>query len=371
MRLLLIEPVTKRVQDMGTWPSADAAPLPAPSPGSFYWLSCERTELEAQLPQLQTALTQLCGTPLVDLHVSDLLNAHIPSTFDYTSDYDVLVFRRLDIAADASAKRNLQSVETAPVGYAVFDALLLSVHPAQCATRTQSLERLLAPSSSSAPEKRTIGSRWPASSADLMLRQVNQMVDGYLNLRRDMAKQIDVWQMQLLNPKSRFNDWGKVLQARLGLHQLDEICEDQRSAIQDWIDALQSWQDEHSSKAEHRALELLRVRSRDVLEHIERVIHHVHRMEQSAEAAVQMHFSAQSNRANDIMRTLTTLTAIFLPLNLIAAVFGMNFDVLPLVHKEDGFWWAMAAMAAIGIVLLVFFWRRRYIEKASLLGEDS
>jgi Mg2+ and Co2+ transporter CorA len=32
-----------------------------------------------------------------------------------------------------------------------------------------------------------------------------------------------------------------------------------------------------------------------------------------------MHFSAQSNRANDIMRTLTTLTAVFLPLNLIAA----------------------------------------------------
>jgi magnesium transporter len=113
------------------------------------------------------------------------------------------------------------------------------------------------------------------------------------------------------------------------------------------------------------------VRSRDVLEHIERVSHHVHRMEQSAEAALQMHFSAQSNRANDIMRTLTTLTAIFLPLNLIAAVFGMNFDVLPLVHAEDGFWWAMGAMALIGAALLVFFLRRRYIERDSLLGENT
>jgi len=47
------------------------------------------------------------------------------------------------------------------------------------------------------------------------------------------------------------------------------------------------------------------------------VIHHVRRLEHSAETAVQMHFSAQSNRANDIMRTLTALTAIFLPLNLI------------------------------------------------------
>lgn len=369
MRLLLIEPAFKRVHDLGHWPLADATQLPAPSAGSFYWLSCERSELEAQLPQLQPLLAQLCGMPLVDLHVSDLLNAQIPSTFDYTSDYDVLVFRRLDSAPDGAVKTTFKAVETVPVAYAVFDALLLSVHPAQCPIRAQSLQRLLAPNA--APEKRAIMGRWPASSADLMLRQVNQMVDGYLALRRDMAKHIDGWQMQLLNPKSRFTDWGQVLQARLGLHQLDEICEDQRSAIQDWIDALQSWQDEHSSKAEHHALELLRVRSRDVLEHIERVIHHVHRMEQSAEAAVQMHFSAQSNRANDIMRTLTTLTAIFLPLNLIAAVFGMNFDVLPLVHKEDGFWWAMAAMGLIGVVLLVFFWRRRYIEKDSLLGKDD
>lgn len=369
MRLLLIEPATKRVHDLGAWPPAEAAALAAPSAGGFYWLSCERSALEAQLPALQALLQQLCGTPLVDLHVSDLLNAHIPSTFDYTSDYDLMVFRRLEQPAPAPLKSAPKSMDTAPVGYAVFDTLLLSVHPAACPVQALSLERLLAPAP--APEKRPLAGRLPASSADLMLRQIHQMVDGYLNLRRDMAKQIDVWQMQLLNPKSRFHDWGKVLQARLGLHQLDEICEDQRGAIQDWIDALQSWPDDSSSAAERRALELLRVRSRDVLEHIERVIHHVHRMEQSAEAAVQMHFSAQSNRANDIMRTLTTLTAIFLPLNLIAAVFGMNFDVLPLVHAEDGFWWAMGAMGLIGLVLLVFFWRRRYIEKDSLLGDSD
>ena len=82
-----------------------------------------------------------------------------------------------------------------------------------------------------------------------------------------------------------------------------------------------------------RERELLRVRSRDVLEHIERVLAHVRRLESSAETAVQMHFSAQSNRTNDIMRTLTVLTAIFLPLNLVTGFFGMNFDGLPLIHS--------------------------------------
>lgn len=370
MRLLLIEPSAKRVNDLGTWPQATGQPLATPPSGCYYWLSCDREALEAQLPLLQQCLQALCGCALVDLHVSDLLNAQIPSTFDYTSDYDVLLFRRLQSTATSSTRtQSLRQITTAAVGYAVFDNLLLSVHAADCPVTAQSLQRLLQPAST--PEKRATPSRLPSSSADLMLRQLNMIVDDYLNLRRDMARQIEAWQVALLDPKSRFKDWDSVLQVRLALHQLDELCEDQRSAMQDWMDSLLTWQDEHSTKAEQRTLELLRVRSRDVLEHIERVIHHVRRMEQSAEAAVQMHFSAQSNRANDIMRTLTTLTAIFLPLNLIAAVFGMNFDVLPLVHAEDGFWWAMAAMGIIGAALLFFFWRRRYIERDSLLGEDG
>ena len=90
------------------------------------------------------------------------------------------------------------------------------------------------------------------------------------------------------------------------------------------------------------------MRSRDVLEHIERVLTHVRRLEQSAEIAVQMHFSALGHRTNDIMRTLTVLTAIFLPLNLITGFFGMNFDSLPLIHSATGIWVAVGVMAAVG-----------------------
>ena len=40
-------------------------------------------------------LHTLCGQQLVDLHISDLINNQLPSHYDYTSQYDVLVFRRL------------------------------------------------------------------------------------------------------------------------------------------------------------------------------------------------------------------------------------------------------------------------------------
>jgi Mg2+ and Co2+ transporter CorA len=164
----------------------------------------------------------------------------------------------------------------------------------------------------------------------------------------------------LLDPKSRFGDWKLLLDARTTLHVLEDTCEDQRSAIQEWIDALDEWPQD-SEPAAQRERELLRLRSRDVLEHIERVLTHVRRLEHSAEVAVQMHFSALGHRTNDIMRTLTVLTAIFLPLNLITGFFGMNFDSLPLIHSATGIWTAVAAMAAVGVGLIAYFRRKRYL----------
>ncbi len=360
----------------------ESAALPAALPASgFVWIALGRREFEALQAEVQSCLQALCGTRLVDLHVSDLLNRQLPSHYDYTAQYDLLVFRRLahgrptdedeaDAPPAAALRRGgppvLRRIDTSPVGFALFDRLLLTVHPADCAVRDGYAARLLAQAAQGKAEAaepgRSASVRFmPGSSADLMLRLVGYMVDGYLELRRELARQLDHWQAELLAPNSRFHNWGSLLEARPTLHQLDEICEDQRSAIQDWIEALNAWTPEPTPQG-RQELDLLKVRSRDVLEHVERVVHHVHRLEQSAEVAVQMHFSAQGHRTNEIMRVLTVLTAIFLPLNLIAGIFGMNFDFIPLLHRQAGFWWAMAAMAVIALGLGFYFWRKRFLE---------
>ncbi|MBC7993142.1 MAG: magnesium transporter CorA, partial [Rhizobacter sp.] len=200
----------------------------------------------------------------------------------------------------------------------------------------------------------------PTSPADLMLRMVNHMVDSYLELRRLLTRQLGYLQQELFNPRSSFDGWQVLLDSRNALHLLEDICEDQRSAVVEWIDALEEWPSTQDTTA-MRERELLRLRSRDVLEHIERVLSHVRRLESSAETAVQMHFSAQSNRTNSIMRTLTVLTAIFMPLNLITGFFGMNFDALPLIHTQPGVWVATGIMLLVGIGLGGFFWRKRYL----------
>ena len=348
-----------------------ALPQDLPATG-YIWIGCSRAEFEANADALQGLLSRWAGGPLVDLHVSDLLNAQLPSHFDTTSWYDLVVFRRLATGADgdallaedappsaASIKRALDSVDTNPVGFAVFDRLLLSVHPADCQVREFFAARLA--QWTQGAERRNAAPRLPTSPADLMLRMVNHMVDGYLALRRLLTRQLGELQQALLS-SGHFSDWHLLLESRVALHTLEDTCEDQRSAIQEWIDAIAQWPDA-SDPARQREHELLRLRSRDVLEHIERVLGHVRRLESSAETAVQMHFMAQGNRTNDIMRTLTVLTAIFLPLNLVTGFFGMNFEGLPLIHSARGFWVVAGLMLLLGAGLASFFWRKRYLRR--------
>ncbi len=68
--------------------------LPAQLPdGGFLWIGSGRREFELRHAELQALLQRSAGGPLVDLHVSDLLNNQLPSHYDYTSWYDLLVFR--------------------------------------------------------------------------------------------------------------------------------------------------------------------------------------------------------------------------------------------------------------------------------------
>lgn len=336
-----------------------ALPEAAPEAG-YLWIGIARVEFETQNTAVQAALQRWTGSQLVDLHVSDLLNNQLPSHFDYTSWYDLLVFRRLAASNDA-ADTEMPQIDTSPVGFAVFDRALLTVHPADCQVREFFATRLQQ-QQGAGNETRT-GTRVPPSPADLALRMVNFMVDSYLDLRRLLTKQIDQLQRDLFDANGGYGSWKSLLDSRNNLHLLEDTCEDQRAAITEWIDA----QDElppATDSASLRERELLRVRSRDVLEHIERVLTHVRRLESMAENAVQMHFSAQSHRTNEIMRTLTVLTAIFLPLNLLTGFFGMNFEGLPLIHSARGFWIIFSVMLVLGLGLSWFFWRKRYLTRS-------
>jgi Mg2+ and Co2+ transporter CorA len=356
----------------GTLRFLDEVPAQAPASG-FVWIFLDREELPAQTAALQRAAQSLGGSPILDLHLQDLGNRAHPSDYDYTSVYDRVIFRRLasddevrEETADAplpdhGVLRKFAGVRSRAVGFVVFDRLLISVHPAGCYTAETFVRRFLGDAVQTdgiaASAART---RLPASPADQMLRMVNVMVDSYLELRKQLSAELDAWQDELLAPKSRNTDWRAFMTARAALHTLEDLCEGQHDAMQEWLDTMREQPSPGMPQADRDSL---LARARDVIEHVQRVLHHVRRMEQGAETAVQIHFSALSHRTNEIMRVLTALTAVFLPLNFITGFFGMNFEFLPLIHSDMAMWVMLGIMVAIALAVLGVFWRKRYLAR--------
>ncbi|MEO8023912.1 magnesium transporter CorA family protein [Polaromonas sp.] len=368
---------------------SDTLPAQAPSDG-FVWLFLDRDEFETHQALLQQAALQLGRSALLDLHCKDLANPSHPSHYDYTSIYDLIIFRRLATQAETRAETEQEAVgasegqgerprpkprggltafnriSSKAVGFAVFDRLLISVHPRGCYTAKSFIQRSLTDARFSV-DSVSARSRIPPSPADLTLRMVNAMVDSYLDVRKELTTQLEHWQGELLKPDSRFINWGSLMGARSQLHVLEDLCDEQHDAMQEWLDSLRE-QPMSSFAADDQLAQTRRdqmvARARDVIEHIQRVVHHARRLEQSAETVVQIHFSAQSNRTNDIMRTLTALTAVFLPLNLITGFFGMNFEFMPLIHQTSGFWWTTGFMVLLVVVVVSIFWRKRYLARS-------
>ena len=63
---------------------------------------------------------------------------------------------------------------------------------------------------------------------------------------------------------------------------------------------------------------------------------------------------------NEIMKTLTIVSAIFIPLTFIVGVYGMNFDNMPELRYQNGYFYILLLMLAIGIAMVVYFKKRRW-----------
>lgn len=348
-------------------------PIPA---GAFLWLDCTHDEVAADPEAWRDAVERASGIRLYDPHLSDAVNLRHPSHFESTQDYAMLVFRKLAPESSGGNAVNagkdgerpnepaarklppaLGKLLTQPVTFLLGEQALITVHAAGSRTVEAARRRLL--EHRSKPGGNGSAPRPPGTPQELMLRLLNAMVDQYLDLRQPLTAQIDRWQRALLNPRRPFNDWMALLDARIELHKLEHLCEEQHDALQELRDHLI---DSLDSNGNQRTYDLLLVRVNDVMEHVTRVLNHARRLETSVESAVQIHFSAMAHRTSEIMRTLTVITALFMPLTLITGIFGMNFVEMPLLKEKSGFWITMALMAIIVAVSLFLFRRKRYLE---------
>lgn len=75
-----------------------------------------------------------------------------------------------------------------------------------------------------------------------------------------------------------------------------------------------------------------------------------------------------SQRTNEIMRFLTVFSILFMPLNFIAGVYGMNFEHMPLLQNPWGFWLSLFFMGASTLLILMWFKRQGWMHRA--IDED-
>ena len=76
---------------------------------------------------------------------------------------------------------------------------------------------------------------------------------------------------------------------------------------------------------------------------------------------MQTHLAAVSNKLSEVMKVLTMISTVILPMTLIAGIYGMNFEVLPEKSWRLGYPFALGLMGLIGVASLIFFRWRRWI----------
>lgn len=83
----------------------------------------------------------------------------------------------------------------------------------------------------------------------------------------------------------------------------------------------------------------------------------------AAQNLTDLYVTSASNRVNDILRVLTIISTIFIPLSFVAGIYGMNFEHMPETKWEYGYPFALAIMGIIAAVLLVYFWRKGWLRR--------
>ncbi|WP_394850739.1 magnesium/cobalt transporter CorA [Pendulispora brunnea] len=100
---------------------------------------------------------------------------------------------------------------------------------------------------------------------------------------------------------------------------------------------------------------------RDVYDHFAHVTDLTDSHRELASNAIESYLSMQSNRMNEVMKTLTMMSTVMLPLTFVAGVYGMNFEHMPELKWHYGYAFAICSMAAVAIAIVLWFRHKKWL----------
>lgn len=193
---------------------------------------------------------------------------------------------------------------------------------------------------------------------------LDAIIDGFFPVLEAYGEKIeDLEEEVVINPTRRTLQ--KIYQVRRELLALRRAIWPQRDAINSLI---RDGSDLISPE--------VRIYLRDCYDHAVQVMDMVETYRELASGLMDVYLSAVGNKMNEIMKLLTVISSIFIPLTFLAGVYGMNFNTekSPWNMPELNWYWGypacLAAMAAIALGLVFFFWRRGWFENFSSINKD-
>ena len=104
-----------------------------------------------------------------------------------------------------------------------------------------------------------------------------------------------------------------------------------------------------------------RVFLRDLYDHTIHTIDTIETQRDIVSGMLDVYLSSVSNKMNQVMKLLTVMSSIFIPLTFVAGIYGMNFEYMPELHWVWGYPVVLAAMLTLAVSLTIFFRRKHWI----------
>ncbi len=194
------------------------------------------------------------------------------------------------------------------------------------------------------------GGRLRKQGADFLAYSlIDAIVDYYFVVLEKLGERIESLEEQLLN-----NPQPQTLQT---LHNLRHEMLFVRRSVWPLRELISAWQRSESALLSPTT----RIYLRDVYDHTIQVIDTVENLRDMLTGMLDIYLSSVSYKMNEVMKVLTIIATLFIPLTFIVGVYGMNFDVLPELHWRWAYPVLWVIMIGITVVMLLYFKRKRWM----------
>lgn len=178
---------------------------------------------------------------------------------------------------------------------------------------------------------------------------LDSIVDNYFVILERLGEGIESLEEELITRPTR-----KTLQA---LHNLKREMLFLRKSVWPLREVISGLERGESALIK----EAVRIYLRDVYDHTIQVIDSIETSRDMLSGMLDIYLSSISNKLNEVMKVLTIIATIFMPLTFIVGVYGMNFRYMPELGWKWGYFTIWAVMVAIGVSMLIYFKRRKWL----------